>query len=123
MTQILHRGVCHWSEESVAVNRAMSFRDFIADNNSEFGLRSFVLNKVGAQEGWEGGWPGYKIPMKARGRGQILCLIAHFRSWYFKGTTMSYCHHCPHYEKQTTHMDAGGLTEVCGKGFWLQDAN
>jgi len=120
MTTILHRGVMEEYEDGVCKNRAMSFADFISDINADFSTRNFIKGGLGEQGPL---YPGYRYAIKDRGRGQIFCLIAHFRSWYYTGTTSNYCHHCPYFEKQTTMLDAGGLTEVCGKGYWLQDAN
>ena len=101
--------------------RKMSYADFVKDINSEFGLKSFVSGKRGSSVDWDFG-PGFVIPINQRGRSQVVCMIAHFRAWYYKGTTMNYCHHCPFFLQQTTLMD-NGVTRQCRKGLWLQDAN
>jgi len=121
MTQILHRGILKSSEETVPFHREMSFRDLVDDIHKDFDFRTIINGKQGPTGKWDG-WPGYRMEIGDRGRGQVFCLLAHFRAWYYTGLTRNYCHHCPFYEKQTTLMDQG-LTEVCGKGYWLMDAN
>ena len=122
MTEILHQGIHKEDEKEVPKTRSMSFRDLLKDINKDFCIRTLISGKRGKMGFWKD-WPGYKYAIKDRGYGQIICLIAHFRTWYYAGTTKNYCHHCHYYDKQTTHFDSGGLTEVCDKGYWLMDAN
>lgn len=122
MTQILQDGVGEYAEREVPEEREMSFQDLCDDINNDFSARNLVSGKKGEMQDLEGGYPGYRIPINKRGRGQIFCLIAHFRSWYYRGTTRGYCTHCPFYQKQTSLGDPG-LTEVCGKGFFVIEAN
>ena len=99
----------------------MNTKEFIKDINSEFGLRSFLTNRLGDRLDHDKILCTSYRPMKERGRDQIFCLIAHYLAWKRRGTTQSYCWECPHFVKMTC-MESAGYSEECGRGHYRFEA-
>lgn len=117
---INQQGISHQHEERrvSGLHTPMRFREMVADICSSFGHRSFITGDIGEAEDVMISI----IPVGDRGRGQVFCLMAQVRCWYYTASTWGYCCHCPFYQTETCLSDQG-MTQTCMKGFVRIEAN
>ena len=102
------------------VKNPMSFKAFIKDIKNSFNFKNILTNKRGKYNDKD--TLGYIRPINKRGRDQLKCLIAHWKSWKLTGSTQDYCWHCKYIFRMSGTSSAGVTTE-CKLGHWRQESS
>lgn len=101
---------------------AKSLIGLLKEIYQEFNLRGFLFNRLSNRENGADSYVSYYRPVSGRGRDQLKCLIAYFKTWRKTGDTSSYCHSCPNFFVMTCMESSAGESQECSRGHYRFEA-